>query len=148
MTEPGAHEEQARTLFNRVWELLEEDRTPDGDVEMLHAAHASRHHWWAAGAGPVRLLRGEWQISRVYATLGRPEPALVHARLALELGERQEVGAFDTAYAHEAAARAYLLAGTRGAARRHVVEARRLLDRIDDDEHRGLLEADLAAIEL
>jgi hypothetical protein len=29
-----------------------------------------------------------------------------------------------------------------------VVEARRLLDRIDDDEHRGLLEADLAAIEL
>jgi len=61
MTEPGAHEEQARTLFNRVWELLEEDRTPDGDVEMLHAAHASRHHWWAAGAGPVRLLRGEWQ---------------------------------------------------------------------------------------
>jgi hypothetical protein len=148
MTEPGAHEEQARTLFNRVWELLEEDRTPDGDVEMLHAAHASRHHWWAAGAGPVRLLRGEWQISRVYATLGRPEPALAHARLALELSERQEVGAFDTAYAHEAAARAYLLAGTRGAARRHVVEARRLLDRIHDDEHRGLLEADLATIEL
>jgi hypothetical protein len=142
------HEEQARALFNRVWELMEGERTAEQDVEMIHAAHASRHHWGAAGGGPVRLIRGEWQISRVYATLGRAEPALAHARLALDLAVSDEVGAFDAAYAHEAAARAHLIAGTRGAARRHLVEARRLLDRVDDQEHRGLLEADLATIEL
>ena len=42
---------------------------------MLHAAHASRFHWGEVGE-PVNFARGEWQISRVYAVLGRPEPAI------------------------------------------------------------------------
>jgi hypothetical protein len=55
-------------LFNHVWTLLDKpDRTPAEDDEMIHAAHASRFDWAEVGA-PVNLVRGEWQVSRVYAT--------------------------------------------------------------------------------
>jgi hypothetical protein len=148
MTSADQHEELARSLFNRVWELMESERSPEQDMEMVHAAHASRHHWAAAGGGPERLARGDWQISRVYLTIGRAEPALVHARLALELCQANDLDPFDLAYAHEANARAHAEGGRPGAARRHLVEARRLLDRIADAEHRELLESDLATIEL
>jgi hypothetical protein len=148
MTSVEQHEALARSLFNRVWELMESQRTAEQDMEMIHAAHASRHHWAEAAGGPVRLARGEWQISRVYLTVGRIEPALVHAQLALELSEANHLDAFDLAYAHEANARAHAEGGRPGAARRHVVAARQLLDSIDDAEHRGLLESDLATIEL
>ena len=70
-------------LFNHVWTLLgTPGRSPETDDEMIHAAHASRCHWGEVGS-PANLGRGEWQISRVYATLGRSEPALYHARRCL-----------------------------------------------------------------
>src|SRR5205085_2370588 len=106
-------EEQRRlaaSLFNHVWTLLERDsRTEEEDDEMIHAAHASRHHWGAVGA-PVNLARGEWQCSRVYAVLGRGEPALWHARRCLELCDRHSIGDFDLAFAYEALARAHAVA--------------------------------------
>ena len=75
----------AADLFNHVWTLLETPhRTPEQDDEMLHAAHASRHHWGEIGQ-PANLARGEWQCSRVYAVLGRAEPALWHARRCLAI---------------------------------------------------------------
>ena len=49
------HRALAVALFNHVWTLLEmEDRTREQDDQMLHAAHASRHHWGVVGA-PVNL---------------------------------------------------------------------------------------------
>ena len=75
-----------------TWTLLEKtDRTPAQDDEMLHAAHASRYHWGEIG-DPVNLARGEWQCSRVYAILGRAEPALWHARRCLEIDEANGLG--------------------------------------------------------
>src|SRR5690606_26488099 len=63
------HRQLAVDLFNHAWTLLElPDRTPMQDDEMLHAAHASRHHWGVVGE-PVNLVRGEWQCARVYAVL-------------------------------------------------------------------------------
>ena len=53
---------------------------------MIGAAHASRYHWSKAASG-VNRARGDWQCSRVYAILGRGEPALWHARRCLELVE-------------------------------------------------------------
>ena len=80
----AARRQLAVDLFNHVWTLLDTDeRTPEQDVEMIHAAHASRHHWGEVGT-PVNVARGEWQISRVYATLGRGEPALFHAQRCLD----------------------------------------------------------------
>ena len=96
------HEELAKSLFNRTWDLLDKkDRTPEEDVNMIHSAHSSRHHWGVIGK-PLNFERGEWQISRVYATLGRAEPALYHARLCLSICEENEIKDFDIAFAYEA----------------------------------------------
>ena len=101
----------AASLFNRTWDLLELDsRTTEQDEEMVHAAHASRHHWGQVGE-PINLARGDWQIARVYAELGRGEPALHHARRYLECCEADEHGPFDLAFAHEGMARARLVSG-------------------------------------
>src|SRR5215218_5159161 len=77
---------------------------------MLHAAHASRFHWGEVGE-PVNFARGEWQVSRVYAVLGRSEPALFHAHRCLEICQAHQIGDFDLAFAYEALARASAVAG-------------------------------------
>jgi DNA-binding transcriptional MerR regulator len=141
------HERQlAVDLFNGVWRLLEtEDRTPAQDDRMLHMAHASRYHWEQAGTA-VHLARGEWQCSRVYAVLGRAEPARHHAQRVLEICEENGIGDWDLAFAHEALARAAAVAGDQQAAEGHLADARRAAELISDPEDRALLESDLAAI--
>jgi hypothetical protein len=133
-------------LFNQVWRMMErDDRTVDDDDRMLHAAHTSRWLWGEVGE-PVNLARGEWQVSRVYTVLGRPEPALHHARRCLEICGRHGIGDFDLAYAHEALARAYALAGDRerALASRHAAE--QAADQIADADDRELLERDLGSL--
>src|SRR6266508_2273527 len=91
-------------LFNHVWTLLERpERTPEQDDEMIHAAHASRHHWSEVGT-TANLARGEWQVSRVYATLGRAEPALFHASRCLAYCESRpdEMEEWELPYAYAA----------------------------------------------
>ena len=141
------HRQLGVDLFNHVWTLLEQpERTAAEDDAMLHAAHASRHHWGEAGE-PRHLARGEWQISRVYSVLGRGEPALHHARRCLELldlsGDGEE---WDVPFAHEAIARAALVAGELQTAERHLVEARRLGAQIEDADDREHLEDALAEL--
>ena len=134
-------------LFNHVWTLIEmPDRTPMQDDEMIHAAHASRYHWGEVGE-PVNLVRGEWQCSRVYAVLGRAEPALWHARRSRSLCEEHGIGDFDIAFAHEALARALRLAGDHDGADAALARARDLAADIADEEDRELLISDLAAVE-
>ena len=62
----------------------------------------------ARSATTANLARGEWQCSRVYAVLGRAEPALWHARRCVELDEAGAEGRedWDLAAAYEAMARA------------------------------------------
>ena len=105
------HRKYAVSLFNYVWSLLDKpERTVEEDDTMVHAAHASRYHWGQIGT-PLEFARGEWQIARVYAVLGRPQPALYHARRCLELCQANHIGDFDLAFAYEALARAYAAAG-------------------------------------
>ena len=135
-------------MFNRVWTLLEQpDRGVEDDDEMLHAAHASRYHWGEVGTIANRA-RGEWQCSRVYAVLGRAEPALHHARRCLELCESagDELDEFDLPFAYEALARANAVAGNAEQARHWIGLARAAADSISDEDDRLLLEADLATI--
>jgi len=96
-------------LFNEAWRLME---TREDDDRLLHITHASRYHWGEAEeCRPENLARGEWQVSRVYTVLGRPEPAIWHARRCLEHCEANGIGDWDLAYAYEALARAHGLAG-------------------------------------
>ena len=146
--DPATHRALGVGLFNRAWELLETpDRTADQDDELVHTAHASRYHWGHAEAEPARLARGEWQCARVYATLGRGEPALWHARRCLEILEaRGALDDWDLPAAYEGLARANAVAGDRAASAGWVARAREALEAIADPEDRRIIEADLATI--
>src|SRR5690348_2941225 len=114
---------------------------------MLHMAHASRHHWGRVGTA-ANLARSEWQCSRVYAVLGRAEPALHHARRCLELCESapDEMADFDLPFALEAMARASAVAGDGDAAQEWLDRARSAGEKIVDEDDRVLLESDLSTI--
>ena len=134
----------AADLFNHVWTLLETpQRTPQQDVEMIHAAHASRHHWAAAGTA-VNRARGEWQISRVYSVLDRGEPALFHAQLCLDECSAAGIGDFDLAFAHEAKARALAVLGRHEEAAAEAAAAQELSAAVSEEDDRAILEGDLA----
>ena len=105
------HKKLGIELFNATWDLIDkEDKTQEEVDRMIHCAHASRYHWEFAG-GPVNIARGEWQISRVYALVKRAEPCLYHAQRCLQVTLDNDLKDFDLAFAYEAMARAYALAG-------------------------------------
>jgi hypothetical protein len=144
------HRELAVGLFNQVWEMLRmPNRTPFQDDQMVHAAHASRWHWGQvrAGAGPQQLAVGEWQCSRVYAVLGRAEPAMHHARSSLAVCEESGLGDWVLAAAYEALARASGVAGDREGFSIWLERARNATAAIADPQDRGVIEQDLAALE-
>jgi DNA-binding transcriptional MerR regulator len=138
----------AADLFNHTWTLLEmPDRTPEQEDEMIHSAHASRYHWGEVADGePVNLARGEWQCSRVYAVLGRAEPALWHARRCLAINEAVGSVDWDIASTYEAMARAYLTAGDAAQVAAWKAKATAALDGIADVDDRELIEGDLATL--
>jgi DNA-binding transcriptional MerR regulator len=146
--DPATRRQLAKDLFNHTWTLLEKpDRTAAEDDEMIHAAHASRFHWGEPGVGePVNLARGEWQCSRVYAVLGRAEPALWHARRCLAINEANGQADWDIASAYEAMARAWLAAGDLAETAAWKAKATAALDGIADKDDRDIIEGDLATL--
>ena len=138
----------AAQLFNETWRLMERaGRTRQDDDRMIHTAHASRYHWGQVpAAAPANLARGEWQISRVYTLLGRPEPALHHARRVLDLCQENGIGDWDLAFAFEALARANAVAGDAGRAREYTDQALAAAEGIAEDRERELVLADLETI--
>jgi hypothetical protein len=136
------HRAFARSLNGLVWRLLARTgRTADDDARMVDAAHASQYHWREAGGPPA--TRGEWLVSHVYAVLGRPEPALHHARRCLALADGPAVADFDTAYAAEAMARALACAGDLDQAAGWHSRATAAGATIADDEDRKIFTEDL-----
>jgi len=144
----ATHRALGVALYNHVWTLLETaDRTPAQVDEMIHAAHASRFHWSRAeGREAVNLARGEWQCSRVYAVLGRGEPALWHAARCLAINEANGSADWDIAAAYEAMARASLAAGDLAAATEWKAKATAALDGIADQDDREIIDGDLATL--
>ncbi len=138
----------ASRLFNEVWTLLErEERTPAEADLMVHTAHASRFHWEAVGTEQHRAI-GEWQVSRVYATLGRSEPALHHAHASVAHAAAEGVEPWVAASAQEGLARALAVAGDLEAARSAREVAQALADAIDDPEDREIVVADIDSLPL
>ncbi len=146
MTEQESHKKFAVDSFNLVWNLLDkEDRTPQDDDKMIHAAHASRFHWGEIGTA-LNFARGEWQISRVYSVLNRPQSALYHAQGCLALCTENDLGDFDLAFAHEAMARAHAVAGEKADCDKHIQLARQAGERVEDKDSRDYLLGDLETI--
>ena len=145
---PEEERQVAVDLFNHVWELLETpDRSTEQDDRMVHAAHASRFHWGNVGDAD-NLTAGEWQCSRVYAVLGRGEPAVHHAARALAICDGAGIDGFFRAAACEALARAHAVAGNRAEAERWRDAAWKAAEAIDEDEDREIFERDMASLPL
>jgi len=145
---PEEERQLAVDLFNCTWTLLElPARTPEQGDELIDTAHASAYHWLQVGTAANRA-RSQWQLSRVYVVLGRPEPALHHAHRCLAWCEAnpEALEDWDLPYAHEALARAHALAGDADEARRHADRARELASGVAGAEDREHLEADLATL--
>ena len=136
-------------LYNSTWTLIEKaDRTPAETDELIHRAHASRWHWARVGES-VNLARGEWLCSRMYATLGRGEPALWHARRCVEINEGLPAEAresWDLPAAYEAMARASLAAGDPASGALWKAKAMTALEDIADADDRMPIEQDLATL--
>jgi hypothetical protein len=143
--QPEEHRRLGIDLYNRTWTLMDSP----GD-EMLHCAHASAYHWMQSGGTTANRARSEWLCSRVYALLGRSEPALHHARRCIELVESapDEMEDWDLAAAHEALARAHLAAGEVDEARRYFALGREEAAKIAEEDDRKHVEADLASLPL
>ncbi len=136
----------AVSLFNRVWELLEKpDRTAVDDDELVNAAHASRYLWTSIGDATKHAI-GDWQISRVYSVLGRPEPAVHHARRCLALAQDVTGETWLLASAYEGLARAYAVAGDRAAALEWKAKAEARLAEVEDADDREIVERDIASL--
>ncbi|MFL5779221.1 MAG: MerR family transcriptional regulator [Chloroflexota bacterium] len=146
--DPATHRQLGKDLFNHVWSLLETAERSTGQVdEMIHAAHAARYHWGVVGHDGNRA-RGEWQCSRVYAVLGRAEPALWHARRCVEIAEAGGEGVedWDVAAAYEAMARASIVAGDAAAGRDWKRRAAEAAAGIADPDEREIIEGDVATL--
>ena len=146
-----AHRQLGKDLYNHAWTLIEAaDRTPELDDELLFATHASAYHWSKAGGTLANAARGHWQIARVYATLGRGEPAMWHARRCLELSEAAlKAGVaddWDVPAALEGLARAQAIAGDLTGSRATRARALDAVRKIADPEDRQLIEQDLETI--
>ena len=132
--------------FNKVWELLDKpQRSTDEDDAMLHGAHASRYLWGIVGE-PVNLVRGEWQVSRVYSVLKRHDQARYHAQRCLDICLANGIGDFDLAYAYEALARAYAIVGDTAQRENFFQLALQAGQLISDVDDKKLFDTDLNSI--
>lgn len=137
------HKKFAVDSFNLVWGLLDKkERTQQEDDKMVHAAHASRFHWGEIGT-PLEFERGEWQISRVYSVLNRPQSALHHAKRCLEICERNNIGDFDIAFAYEAMARANASLGKKSEYEKYIRLAKEAGEKIKGKEDKDIFFKDL-----
>jgi DNA-binding transcriptional MerR regulator len=141
--ETEQHRRLGIDLYNRTWTLMESP----GD-EMLHCAHASAYHWMQGGGTTANRARSEWLCSRVYSILGRPEPALHHARRCVELVESSpsEMEEWDLPGAYEALARAHLTAGGQAEAARYKSLGLEAIAKVTDEEDRKPIQADLDSL--
>jgi hypothetical protein len=140
------HRQLGVDLFNDVWSLME---SRENDDQMLHAAHASAYHWsLAPECEPKNRARSEWLCSRVYAVLGRAEPALHHATRCLEITEEHadNVEDWDLPFAYEALARAHAAADNAEESRRYAKLTRESGESIADADDREHLAAELATL--
>jgi hypothetical protein len=141
------HKKFAVDLFNLTWSLLDKKgRSQEEDDKMIHAAHASRFHWGEIGTA-LEFERGEWQISRVYSVLKRSEPALYHAKRCLEICNENNIEDFDIAFAYEALARAYAVAGLKARCKENMELARKAGQQIKKEEDRNYFLGELKTIQ-
>jgi hypothetical protein len=148
--DPATMKRVAVHLYNRTWDLLDlgDGRTEAQTHEMVDAAHASSWHWAQIG-GLEQAVVGAWMISRVHASAGHGEAAVVYAQRAFTLLHSGD-GLPDwlEASVQEGLARAHLAAGDRDAAEFAAHAATDALEHVAEDDDRELIRTQLAELGL
>ena len=148
MNEAEAHKHFSVQCFNGAWALLDkEERNADEDGLLRETAHASLYHWLKrADCEASNVSIGLWQVSRVHAVLGEGKLALHYAAECVRVSELQKLSPFYRGYGYEAEARAALLIGDGGRAADALRVAQECAQEVENEEERGLLEADLETL--
>ena len=137
------HRTQGIECNNSTWEMIEAERTPDNDEEMLRRAYASAYHWArAVRRGPANDARGAWLLAKVQLLVGQPELSLRYADRCMSICQEHGLDDFDLAYAYEARARALKALGDDASAAQSWETAKSVP--IADPEDQAILDADLA----
>jgi len=137
------HRAQAIECNNSTWEMIEAERTPANNEEMLRRAYASAYHWArAVRRGPANEARAAWLLAKVQLLAGQPDLSLRYADQCLSICQQHGLEDFDLAYAHEARARALKALGDDIAAAQSWNLAKSVP--IADAEDEAILQADLA----
>ena len=144
----SVHKKFSVQCFNQAWEYIDKPtRTTDEEDKMLRLSLASLWHWTQRqDCTPINLSIGYWQVSRVFALLHQADNARHYGELALQAIQTEDVDPFYTAYAHEALARAELVAGNQAGMEEHWAQAHKLATLITRAGDKKLLLADLATI--
>jgi hypothetical protein len=141
----AAHRRLGIETYNLCWELLESDRTPEMDLELLRTAFASRYHWSYVGKAPQAIM-GDWMISRAAAAMGEGHLSLRYALLAHNAALTNEVEDWLLASTAEGVARAYSALGDGDQRDEWVTNGEVLIAQIVDDESRELITDQLASV--
>jgi len=139
------HRAQGIECNNGVWAMVEAERTPANDEEMLRRAYASAYHWQRArGATAINEARALYMLAKAHLLAGLAERSLQYADkcLAATDGAGELAADFDHAYAHEARARALLALGREADGRAAWAVA--LAIEIVDTEDKAILDGDFA----
>lgn len=142
----AAHRFFAAHCFNAAWDLLDKtDRTEEDNRQMVALNMASLYHWsQRPDCADTNRSVGYWQASRIHAVLGLAYDAQRYGEICLSFSGALEP--FYLGYAHEALARAAVLAGDRLRATEHIALASACAAQVPDETERKMLLDDLADI--
>lgn len=136
------HRTFAPRFFNRTWELMDQGGLDvEERDEMLSSAFAQRAHWYQVGNARNRAI-ADWQVSRAAVLAGYPSLARHFAERSLLVAAALD-DPFVAGFAHEAIARAAALVDDAATFEAHLASARELALRVDDEDERRVLTADL-----
>ena len=144
----GAHKYFAKECFNKAWDFIDmPNRSSDENDEMLQLCLASLWHWTQReDSTTTNLSVGYWQVSRVFTLLKQADNARHYAELSLQAALGEGVEPFYRGYAHEAFARAEMVAMNKHEMETHLAQAQQIAASLKDPEEKQQLLKDLATI--
>jgi len=146
----AAHKYFSVNCFNQAWDLIDKTkRTPEEDEEMIRLSLTSHYHWTQRDDySNTSTSIAHWQISRIYAILGRADNARRYGQLCLGASQEAGVAPFFLGYAYEALARAEAAGGKEKEMQALLNDARTTAEKIKEADEKNMLLDDLKTIQI
>ncbi len=144
----AAHTYFSKACFNQAWDYIEKERLNQSEEDrMLQLSLSSLWHWsQREDVTQINTSIAYWQVSRVFARMRQADNARHYGELCLLAVQNEGVETFYQGYAHEALARAEMVAGNTAEMEKHLAQARQIASTLTDPEEQKQLSEDLATI--